>query len=406
MNARHSLRTLQLTPVALVCLMMAASPATAQSPPRLSAQTSTDELAASEARIAALEQRIQELERRIQTVSQATAALPAPAVSPRAARGMGVGAVVSSSAAAPGSANAMAAAGTTQTSSASGARSAAGSFEVDQAAAQRALERTLTQSGALLLTPGTYEVTPSFSYARSEQSSPVLAEINGGVVALNERRQSNEFTPRLDLRMGLPYNAQFEASLPYSFVRTKRSVNGLSETSASEDGIGDLTVGIAKTLVREKGARPDLIGRLSYNFGNGDTGSDTVGLGGGFRQIQAEVVALKRQDPLAFTASGAYIKSFKEDGRKPGDAAILSLGAVLAASPATSLQFGFSQIHRQKEKFQGTKLAGSSQTYGMLNLGTSSVLSRDMTLVAQIGVGLSDDAPKYSISVALPILFH
>src|SRR5699024_1017436 len=118
-----------------------------------------------------------------------------------------------------------------------------------------------------------------FSYVRSEQNNPALGlGPDGGPVTVNVRSQSNEFTPRVDFRMGLPYNTQFEASLPYSYVRTKSSISGVSDTSSSEDGIGDLTVGIAKTLLREKGARPDLIGRLSYNFGNGDTGSDTVGL--------------------------------------------------------------------------------------------------------------------------------
>jgi uncharacterized protein with beta-barrel porin domain len=145
---------------------------------------------------------------------------------------------------------------------------------------------------------------------------------------------------------------------------------------------------------------------LNYNFGNGKESENSVNLGSGFRQLQAEVIALKRQDPLAFTARASYTKVFEEDSLKPGDAAIFSLGAVLAASPETSLQLSFSQIHRQKQELNGSKLAGSNQTYGIINLGTSSVLSRDMTLVTQFGIGLGDDAPKYSVSIALPILFR
>jgi uncharacterized protein with beta-barrel porin domain len=109
---------------------------------------------------------------------------------------------------------------------------------------------------------------------------------------------------------------------------------------------------------------------------------------------------------LAFTASAAYTRVFERDSVKPGDAMTFSLGTVLAASPATSLQLGFSQIYRQKQELNGVKIAGSEQTYGIINLGASSVLSRDMTLVTQFGIGLGNDAPKYSIGISLPILFR
>src|SRR5687767_5468809 len=41
---------------------------------------------------------------------------------------------------------------------------APGQFEVDEEAVQRALERALVQTGALLLDPGTVEIEPRFSY--------------------------------------------------------------------------------------------------------------------------------------------------------------------------------------------------------------------------------------------------
>jgi hypothetical protein len=79
---------------------------------------------------------------------------------------------------------------------------------------------------------------------------------------------------------------------------------------------------------------------------------------------------------------------------------------VLAASPATSLQFGFSQVYRREQENNGLKISGSDQTYGIVSVGASSVLSRDVTLLTQVGIGVGNDAPKYSFSVAVPILFR
>lgn len=291
-------------------------------------------------------------------------------------------------------------------------RSGPGVFEVDEDAAQRALERTLTQSGALLLPQRTVEITPSYTYRRSEQSAAVLATIVNPATSastqavINQRNRQNENTFRVDVRAGLPYNSQLEFSLPYSIMRTSQVTDFGTGTSANGNGLGDATLGIAKTLARESGARPDLVGRLTYNFGNGKRQDNGVPLTGGFRQIIAELIALKRQDPLAFVASAFYGKTFEKDGIRPGDSAGISLSATLAASPATSLQLGFSQVYRKKQENNGITLEGSDQTYGIATFGASSVLSRDLTLVTQLGIGMGNDAPKYSFTISLPILFR
>jgi hypothetical protein len=303
-------------------------------------------------------------------------------------------------------------ASTRPSSSTSGARSAPGAFEVDEEAAQRALERTLTQTGALLLPPRTIELTPSYTYRRSETSASVPAAYTppgGGApttILVNQRTRRNENVARLDVRAGMPYNTQLEISLPYHYVRSQQVTDFGGASDSSGRGTGDLTLGVAKTLSREKGWQPDVIGRLSYGFGNGNRLDGGVGLNSGYPQLQVELVGIKRQDPLAFVGSVFFAKSFEDDGIRPGDVAGFSLSSVLAASPATSLQFGFSQVHRMEQKNGGTEIEGSEQTYGMFNIGASSVLSRDLTLVTQFGIGLGSDAPEYSFTISLPILLR
>ncbi|HKJ88657.1 MAG TPA: hypothetical protein VKA48_09140, partial [Gammaproteobacteria bacterium] len=48
-----------------------------------------------------------------------------------------------------------------------------GRVVVNKEAAERALERTLTQTGALLVPPGQFEIEPGFSYTRRERTQPL-----------------------------------------------------------------------------------------------------------------------------------------------------------------------------------------------------------------------------------------
>jgi hypothetical protein len=363
----------------------------------------TARLSKSEEQVQALKQRIEQLERQLNALSTTS----------MYRANMSLGSQAQSVAQAPPSpppSQSPVAEEGRRTSRAGG--QAAGAFEVDEAAAQRALERTLTQAGALVLPSGTYELTPNFRYVRLEQTfrfPTTLTDPGTGTTgpALASRRsRSNHLTAALDLRAGLPLDSQLEVSLPFNHVRASQVDAFANATSDNASGMGDISVGLARTFFRERGFRPDLVGRLTYNAGNGKRQSGMVGFNAGFRELQAEVVALKRQDPLAFTASLFYSKVFEEDSIKPGNGTGLTLGATLAASPATSLQFAFSQVYRQKQELNGIKLRGTEQTYGVLTLGASSVLSRSTTLVSQFGIGLGNDAPNYSISVRLPILFY
>lgn len=359
------------------------------------------QLAESESKVRALQERLDRLEQRFEAMDAArpaagTAAAPTLQPPPAQAR------VPAPPPAAP-------------TASAAPPRPPAsrpGSFEVDEDAAQRALERTLTQAGALLLPPGAYSITPSLSYQRSEQESPRFAQATDpttgatGLVLGSDRLRRNEFQGRLELRAGLPMASQVEVSLPYNYVRSSR-VDSFGDTeSANGSGIGDLTIGLAKTLVRERGAVPDLIGRLSFNTGTGERSDNRVALSSGYRQAIAELVALKRQDPLAFFAAASHAYVFERGDERPGNVTNLSLGTVLAASPATSLQFGFTQTYRREHEIDGRNVPGSDQTYGTVSIGASSILSRNAMLIVSTGIGVGGDAPKYSFNLSLPITFR
>ena len=217
---------------------------------------------------------------------------------------------------------------------------------------------------------------------------------------------SNPASGHLGLKAGWPLHSQPELDLPYDHARRSQLPDSGAEPFASGSGVGDLTVGLAETLVRERGWRPDLIGRLNYGVGNARSrDGNPVFLGSGFRHLQAGLVALKRQDRLSFVASAFYNKFFEQDQIRPGDAIGFSLAAVLAASPAISLQTGFAQIIRRETESNGVKSPGSRSAYGMFSIGASSMLVRDVIFNTQLGIGLGNDAPKYSLTVSLPVAF-
>lgn len=370
------------------------------------------QLAASEARAQELQRRIEQLERRLETVaatqSQGPGAAAAQPAMNRNAPPMPAAATTNATTApVPRTVAAAGPAPATRTAS-----SRPGSFEVDEDAAQRALERTLTERGALLLPQGAYTVTPSLGFARNEQDSAQIVDITNSATGatgpglVNSALRRNEFTARVDLRAGLPWESQLEVGLPYQYVRSSRRDPFGSDFRDTGSGLGDVTLGLAKTLTHEKGAIPDLIGRVTLNTGTGRRSDGQVALEGGYRALSAELVALKRQDPLAFFAGASYSHVFERDNVRPGAVANLTLGTVLAASPATSLQFGFTQTYRRKQEANGATLPGSDQTYGTLNIGAASVVSRDMMLLVSTSVGLGSDAPKYGFNVSLPITFR
>ena len=284
---------------------------------------------------------------------------------------------------------------------------APGQFTVDEQAAERALERTLVATGALLVPFGQIEVQPTFEYTRREDDVPVQIGSTTSFSTRNVKR--NELTGTLDLRAGLPWESQLEFSLPYNYAQQEQVLDlgsfGRQTTDRSGSAFGDLSVGLAKTVVRESGWRPDLIARITYDSNTGQKRNNGVPLEGGINQLIGEVDLLKRQDPLAFVASGFYSRSFQDNGFKPGDQFGATLGAFLAASPETSLRFQLQQTFADDVKLNGRIINDSDQVQGLMIIGASSILGRRVLLDVSGGIGLTNDAPDYFIQVALPIRF-
>jgi hypothetical protein len=291
-------------------------------------------------------------------------------------------------------------------------QAAPGEFDVAEEDIDRALERTLVQTGVLLLPFGQAEIEPYFNYTREENNNvPVLFADGGRIGTGQQEVRRNEFVTGQSLRVGLPFDSQVELDLPYRYVDqsvvTPVGFGRREDENGTGSGLGDLRVGVAKTLLRENGGWwPDLVARVTWDSGTGNTTDNDVVLGGGFNELRGSLTAVKRQDPLAFIGGVSYEKSFENNDVAPGDEIGFSLGTVLAASPATSLRMALNQTFTSNTEVDGEEIDGSDDVIGTATLGASVVLGRGVLLDVAADIGLTDDAPDYAARASLPIRFN
>jgi len=287
------------------------------------------------------------------------------------------------------------------------AASAPGAVVVDEQSAERALERSLVQDGALLLPAGFLEIQPGFSYARREEATPGIV-ISGSQFLVGETgRNADTLAGDLALRLGLPWDSQLELGVPYRWSKIESVTSiGFAPTAVSRRSgaaVGDLRLGLAKTLLHEGLWRPDLVGRVTWDTDTGSKSNNGVGLGGGFNELRGSLTAIKRQDPIAFVGGLSYQYSFESGRVRPGATYAANFGSFLALSPETSLHFLLDWAYQGETRLDSSGVPGSDRTFATLVLGGSTLLARGTLLNLSVGIGLTRDADDWSVSLSLPI---
>lgn len=286
---------------------------------------------------------------------------------------------------------------------------AGGESAIDELAAERALERGLVQEGARLLAPGQIDLSPAFTLTRSNTMYPAaLASDEASFVGeVSETYDISE--RRTDIRVGLPWDSQLEIGLPYVHVEQEieTTINGgiRSVTDQSGAGFADATIGFSRVLASERGARPNLIGRLLWLTGSGDEQDGPVALGGGQSGFGGRLSAHWRRDPVVFLLSGGYTR-FDADGiLTRGDSIDLSLGLGLALSPDTAMVFTVNNTLADELKRNGVAVAGTDRLTSTLDFSVSTTLGRRLFLRGYTAAGLTDDSPDYRFGISLSARF-
>ena len=276
-------------------------------------------------------------------------------------------------------------------------------LEVDEQTAQRALERTLVQGGALLMPTWRLQFSPSFSYALNQFDFPALVVDGDDLLLGSNIVERTATTMNLAVQVGLPFDSQLELSIPYLWseddIRAQVQGASFGQSSQSREGVGSLKIGLAKTLMRERGWRPDLVGRITWDTGSGDR-ADNGGIVSGFESVGGSLSLIKRSDPLVFFGSMHYQTFFEDRDIEPGDQFAISIGTALAVSPSSSLFASISNQFLAETAFGNDQIVGSDITAVSLSLGASTIVSRGVLLNLTTGIGISENAPDYTVGLS------
>jgi len=291
-----------------------------------------------------------------------------------------------------------------------------GGLDVDEIAAERALERVLVQEGVSLLRPGYLEFTPAFSFQTAHEEFPALVTTNTGTFLGSRRVSRNLFDWSLGVSVGLPYDAQLEIFAPYGLV-DQSSTSAIAGTAQSHSdswgsGFGDLQVGLAKTLYRSGSSQTKVIGRVTWITGTGAASDNGVFTGFGNAGVNASLSASWQRDPVVFFANTGYTHyygsgtpAFANGGNFTiGDAAGLSFGTALALSPESALTFSMDQVYEGEYKIAGQRQPGTDILSSTFSMSASTALWSGAYLRIRAGIGVTPDAPDYQFGISIPIL--
>ncbi len=245
------------------------------------------------------------------------------------------------------------------------------------------------------------------------------------------------FTPRF----------QVDANVPYLFRRSHfasggagGNSEGVSEATRSTSGLGDISFGASYRLLQERGGTPDIVlnGRVKIPTGRhpfgveleeiqGSEGNLSVptrlSTGSGVYGASVGLSALKTIDPMVVYGSVSYFHNFARNfadideapGDQPGRARLgraiqFGAGVAFALNDRSSLNFGYTQrlvqstrIRREGQDWRN--VASSSANVALMNIGATFALGERTSLITNIGIGLTADAPNMVVSLRVPFRF-
>jgi hypothetical protein len=317
----------------------------------------------------------------------------------------------------------------------------------------RSVEDVLQQQHVLFNQPLTLEV--GLNYARYDRKQLTL----NGFLALDaiflgsiavEDVASDTFTYTFAVRKGITrdLSASIEVPMVQRWTTYQKGGAGGSAAAVAEAGvggdvaIGDVTAGARYRLFPETTARPEIALNASVGM---PTGQAPYGIpwtvlerdnddfirfavptkqptGQGVWSINFGASMLKTLDPAILFANASVTHTFKKhfsdldnspDTVSPGkvdlgNALNYGIGVAFALNERMSLSMSFSERLNSSARirpdatgvWQG--IIGSSGNAATFGIGMTYALSESMTFVGNLGIGLTPDAPDFSITAKLP----
>ncbi|MGA0588588.1 hypothetical protein ACO2Q2_15885 [Dyella sp. KRB-257] len=326
--------------------------------------------------------------------------------------------------------------------------------EAAQARPTRSIQDALLQEHAVFDRKLTIE--NGITYSRYDRKQLTL----NGFLALDaiflgniaiENVESDSLTYNLAARYGINPRWTLNLDVPYLGRKTVYQKGGaggsaaaIAEEQTTGSGIGDVSLSANYKLFAETGAVPDTV--LTFGV-TAPTGRAPYGIdwkvierdndqyirfavpekqptGNGLWQANIGASVVKTMDPAIIFANLGYIHAFprsfgdidtdpqtRNPGRvKLGNAYYFGAGVAFAFNERTSLSLSFSDKLSAKASLRNkdtpwTKVIGSDANAAAFNMGVTYALNQRTTMVTLLGIGLTPDAPDYTITFKVPYMF-
>lgn len=300
---------------------------------------------------------------------------------------------------------------------------------------------------------GSFSLEPGLTYSHYDTRQLFL----NGFLALDaiflgnigvDEINADTFTFDLTARYNWRQRWQFDINVPYIYRETtyrSAGAGGASSTYSEQvvDGgpkLGDISFGVAYKFLDEQPGRPDAVLSLRIKTPTGDhpygiklaqspdndnlTVPESLPTGNGAWSATAGISLVKTLDPAVLFGNLAYTHNFAEEfddisaqqgvkvpgSVKLGDYFQFGLGMAFALNERMSLSISFSELisRSSRIKYQGggwQTVNGSDANAAYFNIGMTLAASDRLTVVPNLSMGLTPDAPDFSLSLKFPYYF-
>ncbi|MGE7955330.1 hypothetical protein ACQKQA_01820 [Pseudomonas sp. NPDC089530] len=301
---------------------------------------------------------------------------------------------------------------------------------------------------------GKFSVETGLTYARYDTRQLIL----NGFLALDsiflgdinlDRIKADNWTLDLTARYNLNNRWQFDINAPIIYRESTYQSGGAnngaagvtSEKTVSNDPtLGDVNFGIAYKFLDESVNAPDAVVTLRVKA---PTGKDPFGIklrrvqdntnlfvpddlptGNGVWSITPGISLVKTYDPAVLFGTLSYTHNLEESfddisstvnlktpGKvKIGDSFQIGMGVAFALNEKMSMSFSVSDLVQRKSKLKEDggdwqSVVSSDANAGYFNVGMTLAATENLTIVPNLSIGLTDDAPDFTFSLKFPYYF-
>lgn len=263
-----------------------------------------------------------------------------------------------------------------------------------------------------------------------------------------DRVKADNWTLDMTARYNLAQRWQFDINVPVVYRESTYSSGGAGGAGANtsdatvtrDPEIGDINVGVAYKFLDEDETWPDAVATLRIKA---PTGKDPYGIklrevpgndnlsvpeslptGNGVWAITPGISLVKTFDPAVLFGSLSYTYNMQDsfsdispqvNSKVPGDVKLgdswqIGGGIAFALNERMSMSFSVSDQFASKSKIKPDggdwqSISNSDYNAANFNIGMTFAATDNLTIVPNLSIGLTDDAPDFSFSLKFPYYF-